>query len=379
MTTGDDAGQYGVSFSMPFLIDVDALFAFEEQCSLSAGALRRADGDAIQASSIITQQEALLVEDCRRDLQVTSNVCEEASNDLNTLKNAVSEFAWSMRSVRDEYLGIAQTARDCGLLVDGDTVILFDEDVEDCAHSFEELRAQAQVQRLNYERAEYVFSLALESLKVDAYEQWIEPVFNAFKDKFVPNEKHLLANGVACGVGVVDTIGQSTSALTMQHFDGLYKAPEGFLDKGDLSKWTFEPIGKHGLEPVGTRRVAPALGKVGKVAGVAGAVVDGGITAYDTYQIDTEQHPEWGEGHKVTRAGVKGVTTGGTTFVMGIAGAKLGAAVGAVCSGPFAPVGAVVGGLIGGVVGGLAGHYGGEYLGDVINEQGTDRIAEAIG
>ncbi len=379
MTTGDDAGQYGVSFSMPFLIDVDALFAFEEQCSLSAGALRRADGDAIQASSIITQQEALLVEDCRRDLQVTSNVCEEASNDLNTLKNAVSEFAWSMRSVRDEYLGIAQTARDCGLLVDGDTVILFDEDVEDCAHSFEELRAQAQVQRLNYERAEYVFSLALESLKVDAYEQWIEPVFNAFKDKFVPNEKHLLANGIACGVGIVDTIGQSTSALTMQHFDGLYKAPEGFLDKGDLSKWTFEPIGKHGLEPVGTRRVAPALGKVGKVAGVAGAVVDGGITAYDTYQTDTQQHPEWSEGHKVARAGVKGVTTGGTTFVMGIAGAKVGAAVGAVCSGPFAPVGAVVGGLIGGVVGGLAGHYGGEYLGDLINEQGTDRIAEAIG
>lgn len=379
MTTGDDTGQYGVSFSMPFPIDVDALFAFEEQCSLSAGALRRADGDAIQASSIITQQEALLVEDCRRDLQIMSNVCEEASNDLNTLKNAVSEFAWAMRSVRDEYLGIAQTARDCGLLVDGDTVILFDEDVEDCAHSFEELRAQAQVQRLNYERAEYVFSLALESLKVDAYEQWIEPVFNAFKDKFVPNEKHLLANGIACGVGIVDTIGQSTSALTMQHFDGLYKAPEGFLDKGDLSKWTFEPIGKHGLEPVGTRRVAPALGKVGKVAGVAGAVVDGGITAYDTYQTDTQQHPEWSEGHKVARAGVKGVTTGGTTFVMGIAGAKVGAAVGAVCSGPFAPVGAVVGGLIGGVVGGLAGHYGGEYLGDLVNEQGTDRIAEAIG
>lgn len=379
MTTGDDTGQYGVSFSMPFPIDVDALFAFEEQCSLSAGALRRADGDAIQASSIITQQEALLVEDCRRDLQIMSNVCEEASNDLNTLKNAVSEFAWAMRSVRDEYLGIAQTARDCGLLVDGDTVILFDEDVEDCAHSFEELRAQAQVQRLNYERAEYVFSLALESLKVDAYEQWIEPVFNAFKDKFVPNEKHLLANGIACGVGIVDTIGQSTSALTMQHFDGLYKAPEGFLDKGDLSKWTFEPIGKHGLEPVGTRRVAPALGKVGKVAGVAGAVVDGGITAYDTYQTDTQQHPEWSEGHKVARAGVKGVTTGGTTFVMGIAGAKVGAAVGAVCSGPFAPVGAVVGGLIGGVVGGLAGHYGGEYLGDLISEQGTDRIAEAIG
>lgn len=376
MTTGDDAGQYGVSFSMPFPIDVDALFAFEEQCSLSAGALRRADGDAIQASSIITQQEALLVEDCRRDLQVTSNVCEEASNDLNTLKNAVSEFAWSMRSVRDEYLGIAQTARDCGLLVDGDTVILFNEDVEDCAHSFEELKAQAQVQRLNYERAEYVFSLALESLKVDAYEQWIEPVFNAFKDKFVPNEKHLLANGVACGVGVVDTIGQSTSALTMQHFDGLYKAPEGFLDKGDLSKWTFEPIGKHGLEPVGTRRVAPALGKVGKVAGVAGAVVDGGITAHDTYQIDTEQHPEWSEEHKIARAGVKGTLTGLGTWGFAWLGAKGGAAIGAAVSGPFAPVGAVVGGLVGGVIGGVAGHYLGAEAGDLANDAIVEPINE---
>ena len=363
---------------MPFPIDVDALFAFEEQCSLSAGALRRADGDAIQASSIITQQEALLVEDCRRDLQIMSNVCEEASNDLNTLKNAVSEFAWAMRSVRDEYLGIAQTARDCGLLVDGDTVILFDEDVEDCAHSFEELRAQAQVQRLNYERAEYVFSLALESLKVDAYEQWIEPVFNAFKDKFVPNEKHLLANGVACGVGVVDTIGQSTSALTMQHFDGLYKAPEGFLDKGDLSKWTFEPIGKHGLEPVGTRRVTPALGKVGKVAGVAGAIVDGGITAYDTYQIDTEQHPEWSEGHKVARAGTKGALTGLGTWGGAWLGAKGGAIIGAAVSGPFAPVGAVVGGLVGGVIGGLIGHYAGESAGDWVNDKGVDRVAESM-
>ena len=216
---------------MPFPINVDNLFDFEARCGEVAGILKRADGDAVRALSIVTQQEALLVEECRNDLHTMSNVCEELSSDLLTLKNAVSELAWSMRSVRSEYLGIAQTAQDCGLLVEGDTVILFDEDVEDCAHSFEELKAQAQVQRLNYERAEYVFSLALESLKVDAYEQWIEPVFNAFKDQFVPNEKHLLANGVACGVGVVDTIGQSTSALTMQHFDGLYKAPEGFLDK----------------------------------------------------------------------------------------------------------------------------------------------------
>ena len=378
MGNNADTGQYGVSFSMPFPINVDNLFDFEARCGEVAGILKRADGDAVRALSIVTQQEALLVEECRNDLHTMSNVCEDLSSDLLTLKNAVSELAWSMRSVRSEYLGIAQTAQDCRLLVEGDTVILFDEDVEDCAHSFEELKAQAQVQRLNYERAEYVFSLALESLKVDAYEQWIEPVFNAFKDQFVPNEKHLLANGVACGVGVVDTIGQSTSALTMQHFDGLYKAPEGFLDKGDLSKWTFEPIGKHGLEPVGTRRIAPALGKVGKVAGVAGAVVDGGITAYDTYQTDTEQHPEWSEGHKVARAGVKGTFTGLGTWGGAALGAKGGAIIGAAVSGPFAPVGAVVGGLVGGVVGGVIGHYAGESAGDWINDKGVDHVAASM-
>ena len=367
MATGDDTGQYGVSFSMPFPIDVDALFAFEEQCSLSAGALRRADGDAIQASSIITQQEALLVEDCRRDLQVTSNVCEEASNDLNTLKNAVSEFAWAMRSVRDEYLGIAQTAQDCGLLVDGDTVILFDEDVEDCAHSFEELRAQAEVQRLNYERAEYVFSLALDNLKVDVYEQWIEPVFNALKEQFILDDKHPIAKAIPYGVGLLDMSGQMTIGASMWHFNGLYEPPKGFFAKGDLSKWAYRPIGRHGLEPMATRSVSPIATKIGKVAGPIGAVVDGGITAYDTYQTDTEQHPEWSEGHKIARAGVKGTVTGGATWAGAWLGAKGGAAIGAAVSGPFAPVGAVVGGVIGGVIGGVVGHYFGEKTGDAIN------------
>lgn len=376
MGNSADTGQYGVSFSMPFPIDVDSLFDFEDRCGEVAGILKRADGDVVRASSIVAQQEALLVEECRNDLHIMSHVYEELSNDLITLKNAVSELAWSMRSVRSEYLGIAQTAQDCGLLVQGDTVILFDEDVEDCAHSFEELKAQAQVQRLNYERAEYLFSLTLDSLKVDAYEQWIEPVFDAFKDQFVPNEDHLLANGVACGVGIVDTLGQSASALTMQHFDGLYKAPEGFIDKGDLSKWTFEPTGKHGLEPAGTRRVAPALGKVGKFAGVAGAVVDGGITAYDTYQTDTSQHPEWSEEHKIARAGTKGALTGLGTWGGAWLGAKGGAAIGAAVSGPFAPVGAVVGGLVGGVAGGLIGNYLGSEAGNLANDAIVDPVNE---
>jgi len=137
MTSTQAATTTSRSFSMPFSIDVDGLFEFEDRCGEVAGILKRADGDAVRASSIVGQQEALLVDDCQYDLQITSNVCEEIANDLKTLGNAVSELAWAMRSVRDEYQGIAQTAQDCGLLVQGDTVILLEKDVEDCAHSFE--------------------------------------------------------------------------------------------------------------------------------------------------------------------------------------------------------------------------------------------------
>ena len=360
-------GTPAASFSMPFPINVDNLFMFKDQCAQSSGALSTADGDAMRASSIVGQQEALLVEDCQHDLQVASDVCEGISNDLKALTNAVSELAWSMKSVRDTYQGIAQKARDCGLLVAGDTVSLVDESDDYLVSSFNELQAQAEVQRLNYERAEYVFSLALDNLKVDVYEQWIEPVFNALKEQFILDDKHPIAKAIPYGVGLLDMSGQMTIGASMWHFNGLYEPPKGFFAKGNLSKWAYRPIGRHGLEPMATRSVSPIATKIGKVAGPIGAVVDGGITAYDTYQTDTEQHPEWSEEHKIARAGTKGTLAGLGTWGGAALGAKGGAAIGAAVSGPFAPVGAVVGGVVGGVIGGLIGHYAGEKFGDGIN------------
>lgn len=374
MSTDEDTRQHGAWFSMPFPINVDNLFTFKDQCEQASGALHTADGDTVRASSIVGQQEALLVDPCQHDLQITSDVCEEISNDLTALTNAVSELAWSMKSVREEYKGIAQKAQDCGLIVEGDTVTLFDESDDDLVHSFNELQAQAEVQRLNYERAEHVFSLALDSLKVDTYEQWIEPVFNGLKSQFVLDDEHPYANLLPYTMGATDLLGQTASAATIQFNKGLYQPPAEFFAAGDLSNWKFIPTGTQVTEPVGTRTIAPVLGKAGKVAGVAGAVVDGGITVYDTYQTDTEQHPEWSEGHKAARAGVKGTFTGLGTWGGAWLGAKGGAAIGAAVSGPFAPVGAVVGGLVGGVIGGVAGHYLGETVGDAANEGIVDPL-----
>lgn len=258
-------GTPAASFSMPFPINVDNLFMFKDQCAQSSGALSTADGDAMRASSIVGQQEALLVEDCQHDLQVASDVCEEISNDLKALTNAVSELAWSMKSVRDTYQGIAQKARDCGLLVAGDTVSLVDESDDYLVSSFNELQAQAEVQRLNYERAEYVFSLALDNLKVDVYEQWIEPVFNALKEQFILDDKHPIAKAIPYGVGLLDMSGQMTIGASMWHFNGLYEPPKGFFAKGDLSKWAYRPIGRHGLEPMPHDRYLRSPPKLGRL------------------------------------------------------------------------------------------------------------------
>ncbi|WP_204373068.1 glycine zipper domain-containing protein [Xylanimonas cellulosilytica] len=377
MSTDEDTPQHGAWFSMPFPINVDNLFAFKDQCAQSSGALRTADGDTMRASSIMGQQEALCVDSCQYDLQVASDVCEGISNDLKELTNAVSELAWAMKSVRDTYQGIAQEAQDCGLLVNGDTVSLYDESDDYLVSKFNELQEQAEVQRLNYERAEHVFSLALDSLKVDTYEQWIEPVFNALKDQFVLDDEHPDANALPYTMGLIDIGGNSVAATTMMRYRGGYTPPAGYFANGDLQAWTFRPTGTQVIEPAGTRTIAPIASKAGKIAGVAGAVVDGGITAYDTYQTDTEQHPEWSEGHKVARAGTKGVLTGAGTWGGAWLGAKGGAAIGAAVSGPFAPVGAVVGGVVGGVIGGLVGHYLGEEAGNLANDTIVDPLNES--
>ena len=84
--TNASAVSQGSSFSMEFLIDVDALFAFETICEESIGALTRADGDVARASAIVSQQESLLVHRCNEDLLTTSQTYEEMAADLKALK-----------------------------------------------------------------------------------------------------------------------------------------------------------------------------------------------------------------------------------------------------------------------------------------------------
>jgi len=100
------------------------------------------------------------------------------------------------------------------------------------------------------------------------------------------------------------------------------------------------------------------------VAGRAGALLAGVVSAYDSYQSDSYHHPEMGQGEKVARAGVMGAASAAGAYGGAVVGAKIGAAIGAFGG----PVGILAGGIIGGVVGGLIGSTAGQTIASAIND-----------
>ena len=102
----------------------------------------------------------------------------------------------------------------------------------------------------------------------------------------------------------------------------------------------------------------------GKLAGRACAVLDGVVSAYDSYQSDSYHHPEMGQGEKIARAGVTGAASATGAYLGATYGAQLGAAIGAVGG----PVGILAGGVIGGVIGGLVGSKIGQKAASLVND-----------
>ena len=111
-------------------------------------------------------------------------------------------------------------------------------------------------------------------------------------------------------------------------------------------------------------KTADALRTGGKLAGRACAVLDGVVSAYDSYQSDSYHHPEMGQGEKIARAGVMGAASAAGGYGGAVVGAKIGAAIGAFGG----PVGILAGGIIGGVVGGLIGSTAGQTIASAIND-----------
>ena len=105
---------------------------------------------------------------------------------------------------------------------------------------------------------------------------------------------------------------------------------------------------------------ASGLSKAGKALGVAGMVIEGGVSVYDAYKAherddDREMAQEIGGGV----GGIAGGAAGGW------GGAAAGAAIGTAI---FPGVGTAIGGLIGGLIGGIGGGMAGNALGEAAGE-----------
>ena len=377
-----------LNFTMECDFDVSSINAFVTACQDAAGIMRRADDDAMRAHSIVAQQTAQLLHECGEDLCNVSQVADGLAEIFDSLKSASEDLSWWVDAAQKEYGYIASDGAALGMIAsyaDGfGSVELPPDRYDELVDAFVELRHRAEIQKDNVARAEYVFFLELNKLQVDTYEQIISPVFDAFKNQFVPDPLHPWLNGFSYLGGLEGLGASAATAFYMQTYHGKYIEPgdlasrnwfERLTARGDFGNWEWQPKGAHAKLPWGLSTVVPFLEKGARRFAVIGTVLDGLGAAYDSYQTDSVKHRDWGTGHKLVRATVSGLVTAGGSFLGGEIGGALGAAGGAELGAP----GVVVGGLVGGMYGSLKGGQTGEKLGDWVNDNFVDSVAEWLG
>ena len=231
--------------------------------------------------------------------------------------------------------------------------------------------------------AEHEFATALNDVDTTLWEKTLTSLIDQLKDTYIPNPERPLSSLPGTIGSWLDLTATGVRAAHVSAYNGQYVRPSNFAElspwgtttaKGNLSNWTRYARHRAGEAPKIPGAVE-GLEKVGKVAGVVAAVAEGGINAYNSYQSDTINHPDMGEGEKITRAGVKGVATGAASWAGATYGAQLGATIGAAGG----PVGIVVGGVVGGIVGGVVASKLGEFGANVVNDSIVSPIASWFG
>ncbi len=244
---------------------------------------------------------------------------------------------------------------------------------------FASLRERCETNQRKFAYAESLFGDDLAAIDPTVWESTILAVFNRFVGTYgFPTGPNAAGGYPSWADTVRNTVGDTTEALYLQAKGATYEAPPGLRDaslwkqvteRGNLKNWKVPSV--NAVEG-GSRvvKAADALRMGGKVAGRACAVLDGVVSAYDSYQSDSYHHPEMGQGEKVARAGVTGALAAGGAYAGASAGAQLGAAIGAFGG----PVGILAGGVIGGVVGGFIGSKLGQGLATGINNAAYSAI-----
>lgn len=366
------------SFSWTFPINVDSLSSADAQFDPLLTALDSASTDTREARNQIDVQTAELVFYANDHLNKTEKVLDDLHGQVAKLRQALRNAHDGMARVRDEYVAIAKDATTFGMSVTtsgtSTTVTLRANATQYSIDQFNALHDRERYNTSCYDAGEWELSDALDAIDASWWDATLGGVLDQLVGIVVPplGDRHAVLKTIEWGQGLRSTAADTTRAAFLFRHHASYRKPPKFNSlsrweklaaPGDLANWKpagMRPGGGGAPKPPGVLR---NLEKGGKIAGGAMAVLDGALTAYDSYQSDSYNHPEMGEGEKITRAGVKGVTTG----ALGWAGATYGAQLGATIGAFGGPLGVLAGGIIGGVVGGMAGSWAGSTFSDIAN------------
>ena len=368
--------EFAESFSWDFPVKVDAILSLKDQCDKPIAALDEAIGDATAARGMVEHQRARLVETVVEHLTNVISASEHALSCFRSLQSALEDYGGTLKPIRTEFRAIVTDASGAGLTVSRNgtkVTISHPANVPGGVGAFfASLRSRCEINQRKFAYAETLFGSDLAAIDPTIWDSTILAVFNRFVGTYgFPTGPNAAGGYPSWEDTMRNTVGDTTEALYLQAKGATYEAPPGLRDaslwkqvaeRGNLKNWKVPSV--NAVEG-GSRvvKAADALRIGGKVAGRACAVLDGVVSAYDSYQSDSYHHPEMGEGEKIARAGVTGAASATGAYLGATYGAQLGAAIGAVGG----PVGILAGGVIGGVIGGLAGSQAGKLIGGWVN------------
>lgn len=377
-TVPESAGtvEFAESFSWDFPVKVDAILSLKDQCDKPIAALDEAIGDATAARGMVEHQRARLVETVVEHLTNVISASEHALSCFRSLQSALEDYGGTLKPIRTEFQAIISDASGAGLTVSQDgtqVTISHPANVSGGVGAFfASLRSRCEINQRKFAYAETLFGDALAGIDPALWESTLLPVFNKFVDTYgFPTGLNVPARLPGWADTMRNTLADGIESVYLQAKGAKYQAPAGIKDaslwkqiseRGNLKNWKVPGVDavKGGSRAIKT---ADVLRTGGKLAGRACAVLDGVVSAYDSYQSDSYHHPEMGQGEKIARAGVTGAASATGAYFGATYGAQLGAAIGAVGG----PVGILAGGVIGGVIGGLAGSQTGKLIGSWIN------------
>ena len=368
--------EFAESFSWDFPVKVDAILSLKDQCDKPIAALDEAIGDATAARGMVEHQRARLVETVVEHLTNVISASEHALSCFRSLQSALEDYGGTLKPIRTEFRAIVTDASGAGLTVSRNgtkVTISHPANVPGGVGAFfASLRSRCEINQRKFAYAETLFGSDLAAIDPTVWESTLLPVFNKFVETYgFPTGLNVPARLPGWADTMRNTLADGIESLYLQAKGAKYQAPAGIKDaspwkqiteRGNLKNWKVPGVDavKGGSRAIKT---ADVLRTGGKLAGRACAVLDGVVSAYDSYQSDSYHHPEMGQGEKITRAGVTGAASATGAYLGATYGAQLGAAIGAVGG----PVGILAGGVIGGVIGGLAGSQVGKLVGSWIN------------